>query len=300
MNVVSNVEFTQSEHGTCLMIRWYGVSMSITGDPLRPIQTEISSTCGLLNLPRTVISRYLTDSPSTALWSRINTLTYEYFSALDKEAKTVNSSTNFLILKTMVDPELHANYIGKGFCDDIELIALQHPDAHKSTNDFKPVECLFNYVFKKNSLIIDLTEFDSDYLETAQAIARLFPPQHRPIVRVIKYRDWPDCKSISVADLGNLIDMMIRLIEENRIEAVWVHCQQGVGRTGTLISAYLLRKLIGQGKITADNFDEKLTDLVFSLRQERSPMFIYTSDQFDTVYQYGLRLLGIGKKRKIF
>ena len=65
----------------------------------------------------------------------------------------------------------------------------------------------------------------------------------------------------------------------------------GRGRTGTLISALILKNLIGQGKITLENFDQKFIDLILKLRTERSKYFVHADTQFDLLFQYGQNLL---------
>lgn len=97
---------------------------------------------------------------------------------------------------------------------------------------------------------------------------------------------WEDFKTVSVDDLDNMIGLM-----EKEEKPLWIHCLAGIGRTGALGTAFLLKKKIEEEKITLQNFESSLLELILLLRSRRGEGFIQTVKQFELVYNYGLELV---------
>lgn len=110
-------------------------------------------------------------------------------------------------------------------------------------------------------------------------------------VRRFHFKAWPDHGVVSVKDLSVLVDRMEGFFA--RMDAkrkIWVHCRAGVGRTGTLITAFYLKEKIKAGDITRDNLNGKLVDLVFTLRKQRANIFVQRVEQFELLLDYAQSL----------
>jgi protein tyrosine phosphatase len=109
------------------------------------------------------------------------------------------------------------------------------------------------------------------------------------------YSDWKDFDAI---DLSALLKLIEELEAFKNISSWWIHCRAGVGRTGTLITALILKEKIDKGEITMENVETALIDLILALRRQRGPAFVQTSHQFDLLLGYARHLIGL-KRQKI-
>lgn len=66
----------------------------------------------------------------------------------------------------------------------------------------------------------------------------------------------------------------------------WVHCRAGMGRTGTLIVAVILKEKIERGEITPANLRESLLKIVLGLRKHRGSAFVQRSTQLNALVEY--------------
>jgi protein tyrosine phosphatase len=96
--------------------------------------------------------------------------------------------------------------------------------------------------------------------------------------------EWKDYSEGSLEILKRLVEVL-----ENN-PRMWVHCRAGIGRTGTLLTAALLKEKIQNGEITKENFDDSLVDLIASLREKRGHGLVQTLEQFTILHQYGMDL----------
>ena len=115
----------------------------------------------------------------------------------------------------------------------------------------------------------------------------------RPVVRY-HFNDWPDGGDLPLDKFNEVIS----IAESLGGEPTLVHCRAGVGRTGCVITALLLKEKILKGTITTENFFEKLVELVLQLREKRGPSFIQTERQWNLVCNYGLTLLDERERAK--
>jgi protein tyrosine phosphatase len=72
-------------------------------------------------------------------------------------------------------------------------------------------------------------------------------------------------------------------------QPLWIHCFMGVGRTGTLITALILKEK--RRELTQENLQETLVNIIISCRKERAAEFVQTPVQAELLYQYGLSLI---------
>ena len=83
-------------------------------------------------------------------------------------------------------------------------------------------------------------------------------------VKRYRYNQWFDGDEPDMATLGFLTDLFDKLPG-----TVWIHCIAGVGRTGTMIAACILKEKISRGEIHPDNYRNEVVQVVSSLRQDR-------------------------------
>lgn len=88
-----------------------------------------------------------------------------------------------------------------------------------------------------------------------------------------------------------------------------IHCRAGVGRSGVLASARVIKEKLGlvadvvkkaveKGEITEENYRDKISEIVFGLRIQRGvydPInsFVQTDEQFELIHNYTRHLLKI-------
>jgi protein tyrosine phosphatase len=201
---------------------------------------------------------------------------------------------------------LHANYVGNS--DQPKFIASQAPLKEEVSLFWKAsmqekVPVIFDLTTEKDCGLepyhpINLNE--SVYLEGLKWITltkvegdihtyRIGNIFSTTTIQRCHYKDWKDFSAISVDSLKTLIEKVQPY--SNSKFPIWVHCRAGVGRTGTLITAITLKEKIQQGKITKENLDKKLIDLILGFRKQRGPSFVQQQAQFDLLYKYAQSLL---------
>ena len=99
----------------------------------------------------------------------------------------------------------------------------------------------------------------------------------------IHYLDWEDVCGTNARRLLDVIHAMKPY--ENQDKVPMIHCVGGMGRSGTLITAASLKKLIEQRIVNPENLETYMESIVFEGRLQRSLEFIQTDTQIETVWE---------------
>lgn len=205
---------------------------------------------------------------------------------------------------------LHANILGRGITDN-QFIASQAPVLEDLARFWKAV-------FESSQTVVDLTNpkdqshggvvpyypqnigerigFGLISIELTGIEGSLFTyrlidtssGQEKQIQR-LHFASWPDFGVVSLTDLKTLVNTCERLRVGSDMP-LWVHCRAGVGRTGTLITAMILKEKIQKGEISLRNLDESIISIVIKLRAQRGPCFVQQPQQLELVRCYALSL----------
>ncbi len=144
------------------------------------------------------------------------------------------------------------------------------------------------YPLEGESLVANSTKVHSISTQNSISIYQVQPHglESKNISR-LRFAAWPDHGVITVEELLSLVHQ-VELLAPNPL---WVHCRAGVGRTGTLITALILKEQIQKGKITAGTLDKELVNLILRLRLERNTLFVQNQEQFRLLHAFALSLL---------
>lgn len=119
-------------------------------------------------------------------------------------------------------------------------------------------------------------------------------PETKTISR-IHFIDWPDMSVISLESLEKLVSILEEYKNKdlipNLIDAI-VHCWIGIGRTGTVIAALLLKEAIlkPDSQIKYANLTDKIEKLILNLRRQRDG-FVQSPMQLQLLYDFCMSLL---------
>lgn len=234
-----------------------------------------------------------------------STCVYERFSSIRCPKATVISIN---------EQNLHANLVGKGISART-FIATQEP--HESTFN------LFWHTAFECGRIVDLTAEQSvnrfssgakvyypeiinkvatyeswevalqreekfqDYAILHYLVTEKVTGVSKNISR-LHYREWKDYEVISILALNGLVESLEAIPSK---ECILVHCKAGVGRTGTLITACILKEKIVSGEIQESDLESSLVELILKLRMQRGKYFVENVNQFKLLLDYGRHLL---------
>jgi hypothetical protein len=206
-------------------------------------------------------------------------------------------------LVTLKGGDVHANYIPFKSAGD-PAIATQ---AHKAEtiNDF------VSLIEEKNvTTIIDLTNprdrkkhSTVDYARDGkhfQAEVQASPANKIEQLKLksannhqatyFNFNDWPDNGVISVGELKSLT-AVIAQDRQGKSGGITIHCNAGVGRTGTVFAALELNRLAQTGELSAGNFSDKVLDVVAEGRKARGGLFVQAPDQLALLFDYAKSLV---------
>jgi hypothetical protein len=113
-------------------------------------------------------------------------------------------------------------------------------------------------------------------------------PSETFTVPVLHYRDWNDGRAIPLESLDALVNYVLSR------PRIGIHCRAGLGRTGVLVTAVFIKFLIQKNQLSKETFTlEWLNALILSLRSQRSQNWVHQFEQYQLLYEYGLKLLDL-------
>lgn len=206
---------------------------------------------------------------------------------------------------------LHANKVGEGVAQRC-FVASQAPMEVE-------YETFWKVIFEKNPTLFDLTTLEDqvqggvtkyypDRFDEPKACGalsvRLVGINRRTYTYQIEntetrkvkwinrchFAEWRDFNAVSLPVLQELVQE-VETFSPDPNQLLWVHCRAGVGRTGSLITALVLKEKISRGEINRGNLDNALVDIIVELRKQRGATFLQRKEQLDLVRQYAESLL---------
>lgn len=199
---------------------------------------------------------------------------------------------------------LHANFVA----DEVSrrtLVASQYPkdlplfwqfvaehkfdiiDVSASTTQYAPLrqgeECTYGGIMVR--LLKKCQESLCHYCELYSVRDEEKKTVHE--ARRLIFTGWPSHSIIELPTLHSLVTELETRYSGNAL----VHCSAGMGRTGTLITAYFLKQRILHHQIDADHLGSCLVDLLVGLRRQRGSRFVESREQFSLLIRFGQDVL---------
>jgi protein tyrosine phosphatase len=158
-------------------------------------------------------------------------------------------------------------------------------EAYKMDSPYYPGEVGETIYYEKEKVSVTLLSVE-DCVHTY----KVTDGQKTKTIKRYHYVNWPDQGVVPLESFKTLIQR-VETLSSNDDQMVWVHCRAGVGRTGSLITALILKEKIRSGEMIRDNVDEDLINLILELRQQRGGLFVQTREQFGLLREYANFLL---------
>jgi protein tyrosine phosphatase len=104
------------------------------------------------------------------------------------------------------------------------------------------------------------------------------------------YTKWLDKDSVNPLELLKLIETLDEEIKES---TPIVHCRAGVGRTGTLITAWTFKHMFDKGEevVNENNYLEVIDSIILKGREDRDSVFVQTPGQYAAIIKLAEHLL---------
>ena len=146
-------------------------------------------------------------------------------------------------------------------------------DAVKTLSDGSVVKILDLIDLKK--------EFDGGNVKSLK-VEIVYPNNQKIVIDIEQVLHWEDGGVLPVEQVKKIVNM----VPDNNCQ---VHCEGGLGRTGTLI---VIKQLSRDKQITEENMFEKIAEVIARSRQQRGhDRFVETDSQLLLVVDYVLKEL---------
>lgn len=110
----------------------------------------------------------------------------------------------------------------------------------------------------------------------------------------LRCSEWSDGTVLAPENLHQIVQMVKAEATATKVNGLWVHCMQGIGRTGIFVTALFLEERIRLKQIRSENLIEQLTTLIVHLRHSlASSEFVYSWRQFRSLIDYGNYVLNL-------
>ena len=96
---------------------------------------------------------------------------------------------------------------------------------------------------------------------------------------------WPDKKPLPVDQLAELAHFA------GTHDGLCVHCKAGVGRTASVYAAIEIEAGIKSGKINQNNYEEKIAEIVLSMKMARGEQAVQTQEQYNSLRELSQKWL---------
>ena len=109
-------------------------------------------------------------------------------------------------------------------------------------------------------------------------------------VSYINLTKWPDHGAVAIDGFKNLLSA-IEQEHGNKGGGLTIHCNAGVGRTGTVFAGLELSRLAKNGELNSSNFADKVLDVVAEGRKARGLAFVQAPEQLSLLFDYAKSLV---------
>ena len=109
-------------------------------------------------------------------------------------------------------------------------------------------------------------------------------------VSYLNLTKWPDHGVVAIDGFKNLLSA-IEQEHGNKGGGLTIHCNAGVGRTGTVFAGLELSRLAKNGELNSSNFGDKVLDVVAEGRKARGIAFVQTPEQLSLLFDYAKSLV---------
>lgn len=106
----------------------------------------------------------------------------------------------------------------------------------------------------------------------------------------LHFQGWDDFGGITESQMDRILEMMETSQTDPSVPLI-VHCRAGVGRTGTILVARALLKLIKEHKVNESNLLDEISRLISEGRMQRGKGFVQTPIQLRAIFKWAWKAL---------